>query len=145
VTGDVSLKNMKRSLVICSTLIVVGFCFAAGYVIGGLHGGAKAAASTATGTLVWLTSIHKLIQTQKYDKALSIADQGIDSQITSLQAIRTNPKACFLYALPGTGKLLNQQMLPMIQSTKEYFLDQPDRLSQESMTFLATVPDAKKK
>jgi len=118
-------------------IIVVLILPLAAFTFGGIYGAGRASYAGHTATLVWLTGIHKALESGNVERAREITDDAVDAHIGVLNTIETTPSSPVLYALlwsRGVDHLMTQHTL---DNTQRYFSHYPDQLRPETRQFLA--------
>jgi len=122
------------ALVIC---LVVGYV---GYVAGATRGGARAARSANTDSLLYYTSIHKALAAQKYDEAKNRAEGAVDGHIRVLRLLDTTPSSRLFYAWPwAAADPAVDARRRILRETREYFLALPGTLEPQTREFLTAL------
>ncbi|MFZ4779194.1 MAG: hypothetical protein ACOYM3_27850 [Terrimicrobiaceae bacterium] len=132
---------MKRYL---PYIIIAILFFVAGYLIGGISAASRAVIGSNSGSLVWLTGIHRQLADGKPDKASDILNTALDGHLSVIERCRAHPTESLVFVLPWTSGTMDAMTSGMLQKSKKYLISSKATLSPSSTTFLSTIPDETK-
>jgi len=132
---------MKRYL---SYIIIAILFFAAGYLLGGVSAASKAVIGSNSGSLVWLTGIHRQLADAKPDKASDILNAALDGHLSVIERSRAHPTDSLVFVLPWSSATMDAMTYGMLQKSKKYLFSSKADLSPSSISFLSTIPDETK-
>jgi hypothetical protein len=132
---------MKKRIVIVTlamlACLVVGYV---GYVVGATRGGARAARSSNTDSLLYFTSIHKLLTAEEFGRAKDTAEMAVDGHIGALRQLDADARSALIYAWPwAAADPAVGARQKVISETRKYFLSLPGVLEPQTREFLTEV------
>ncbi len=132
---------MKRRMTIVGLAVIASVVAGySGYLFGAMRGGARAARSSNTASLVYFTAIHKALANQEYAKAKLAAEMAVDGHVGILRILDTTAHSNLYYAWPwATADPLAEANQKILRTTREYFLALPAALRPQTRQFLAAI------